>query len=682
MKKFIIALLTLIFCLSFFVSAETYSGEYEGFTWKCEDGVVTIEGNGPLPRYILHHLDCIDSDDTHHPAVEDFAAITYEKIIIGEGITNISYIDNLVAPNFRAWIDELVLPSTLNEAPAPFLDCERVVVSENNPRFASCDGALYSKDMKELIEYPRYSRNTHFTVPDGVEIIGGFSDAYFLESVTLPESVTTIKGYAFNEAKKLKSLNIPSSVTSIGEFAFTNTSLTEIAIPDGIKVLEQSAFTTKALARIYIPKSVKTIKINSISTFNLKFVYYGGSREDWDNIDIKGITTHRYNDFIDATIVYNATGIPLEIELPEQIALHETYPSGYLNEEKTTAWYVDENHILHVYGKGKVDGYPGFGSGNIYKPWTRYSRDEYSLDLAGLIVHEGITYIGPSAFNYFNYDIIELPESLKTIDGAAFEEVSGDKLIIRGVTVIGAYSFPRSRIKEIILPDNLAIMQSGCFVAASVVKELHLPITVIQLETNSIPNSVTDIYYDGNEKDWAKINIFENLNGITIHYGKPDFFVDVPKTHWAREYIETLFDKGIINGVSDTNFDPDGTLTWGQALKLLLSASGHGNLLPTKSHWASGYLDYAMFRQWIHPSENIDLNSEISRLRFCQLAAGVRMIVAQPPENPFTDTDDVMVLALYNAGVIGGTTETTFSPEKNLTRAQIAKIIYQLMKIK
>ena len=88
-------------------------------------------------------------------------------------------------------------------------------------------------------------------------------------------------------------------------------------------------------------------------------------------------------------------------------------------------------------------------------------------------------------------------------------------------------------------------------------------------------------------------------------------------------------------------------------------------------------MNFALDRGWLY--SEVDLDSTISRVAFCQLAATAAGLSAQPKKNPFTDTTDASVLALYNAGIVGGMTETTFSPDSSLTRAQIAKIIFGII---
>ena len=155
-------------------------------------------------------------------------------------------------------------------------------------------------------------------------------------------------------------------------------------------------------------------------------------------------------------------------------------------------------------------------------------------------------------------------------------------------------------------------------------------------------------------------------------------FTDVAQTDWYYSFVQELYGKGIVSGMTETTFVPNGTLTWGQALKLLTCGLGKGEQAATGAHWASGYLDYAKSQKWLDKDE--DLNGPISRLAFCQIAAKAKDLTAQPAANPFKDCADKDVLALVNAGIISGMSADTFAPDKTLTRAQISKIICGLIK--
>jgi hypothetical protein len=72
---------------------------------------------------------------------------------------------------------------------------------------------------------------------------GSFIGCKALTSVTIPNSVTSIDGYAFYGCKALASITIPNSVTSIGEYAFYQCSgLTSVTIPNSVTTIGDWAF--------------------------------------------------------------------------------------------------------------------------------------------------------------------------------------------------------------------------------------------------------------------------------------------------------------------------------------------------------------------------------------------------------------------------------------------------------
>ena len=153
-------------------------------------------------------------------------------------------------------------------------------------------------------------------------------------------------------------------------------------------------------------------------------------------------------------------------------------------------------------------------------------------------------------------------------------------------------------------------------------------------------------------------------------------FTDVKPGDWYYSYVKDLCEAGLISGMTETTFVPDGTLTCGQALKLITLAVGEAEPAKSGSHWASGYLTLAKSKGWL--AEDVDPDDSITRLAFCKIAAKAAKLSRQPEKNPFTDTNDPDVLALGKAGIINGMTATQFRPDNSLTRAQISKIIWEL----
>lgn len=154
-------------------------------------------------------------------------------------------------------------------------------------------------------------------------------------------------------------------------------------------------------------------------------------------------------------------------------------------------------------------------------------------------------------------------------------------------------------------------------------------------------------------------------------------FKDVKVSSWFGQYVIDLYNDGIINGTSATTYAPNDTLTWAAALKLLLVS--HGDLKAadaTGADWSKNAIAKAAELGLV--AADLDGAKAISRLEFCQVAAKLNKLAESKTESKFTDCADGYVMALVDAKVISGMTETTFEPAASLTRAQIAKIIYQL----
>ena len=154
-------------------------------------------------------------------------------------------------------------------------------------------------------------------------------------------------------------------------------------------------------------------------------------------------------------------------------------------------------------------------------------------------------------------------------------------------------------------------------------------------------------------------------------------FKDVKVSSWFGKYVIDLYNDGIINGTSATTYAPNDTLTWAAALKLLLVSNGDLKAADaTGADWSKNVIAKAAELGLV--AADLDGAKAISRLEFCQVAAKLNKLAESKTESKFTDCTDGYVMALVDAKVINGMTETTFEPDASLTRAHIANIIYQL----
>lgn len=143
-------------------------------------------------------------------------------------------------------------------------------------------------------------------IPDGVTDIGSFAfvSCTGLINVSIPNSVVHIYEGAFAMCSRLTSINIPDSETYISQFVFQDcTSLTSITIPDGVTDIGWLAFgDCIGLTNITIPDSVTFVEMAAFAGCeSLTDVYYTGSEEQWNEIDID----EPNEPLLNATIHYN-----------------------------------------------------------------------------------------------------------------------------------------------------------------------------------------------------------------------------------------------------------------------------------------------------------------------------------------------------------------------------------------
>lgn len=171
------------------------------------------------------------------------------------------------------------------------------------------------------------------------------------------------------------------------------------------------------------------------------------------------------------------------------------------------------------------------------------------------------------------------------------------------------------------------------------------------------------------------------VSGTVKVYVVSKAFKDVPTTLWSYEYVTELTASGIVNGVTPTTFYPNSDVKYGEALKLIMLAAGYSEQAKTGSHWASGYLTRA-YRDGLVTNPNIDLNATVDRNTIASIAA--KALKLSPVTNitsPFVDSNDGYVLALYQAGIVEGTTNggrAYYYGTSTIKRGEICAIICRI----
>lgn len=187
-------------------------------------------------------------------------------------------------------------------------------------------------------------------------------------------------------------------------------------------------------------------------------------------------------------------------------------------------------------------------------------------------------------------------------------------------------------------------------------------------------------------------------------------FTDVTKeSHsWAYDAIYDMADKGIINGVSDTEFAPDVSVTKVQAMLLIARILGFNTTsvtdninsiysiyeedLSSSNTIYKKELAYLIFREVFTVEEILAANLEAALTReeaalyIAKAAGGVEeMAKISVVVNSFADDSDISeefrkaVYYVRDKELMNGTGDNLFSPKVSVTRAQMATLLYRMM---
>jgi len=184
-----------------------------------------------------------------------------------------------------------------------------ITVDKDNPNYISVDGALFTKDMKTLVQYPAGKTGSSYTVPSTVTTLemASLGGNPYLVSVALPSGLVAINEAAFYFSTSLVSVTIPSNAMLMGYQTFYGcVSLTSInvdkdnssyasvdgvlfnkdktvllefpagktgtfEIPEGVKSIRHySVFYFSSLTQLKIPSTMTTLDLEFFVSSNLK----------------------------------------------------------------------------------------------------------------------------------------------------------------------------------------------------------------------------------------------------------------------------------------------------------------------------------------------------------------------------------------------------------------------------
>ena len=216
--------------------------------------------------------------------------------------------------------------------------------------------------------------------------------------------------------------------------------------------------------------------------------------------------------------------------------------------------------------------------------------------------------------------------------------------------------------------------------------------------------AVSNVKIDGKSIGAVKSYTFENVSRThTIEVifmkanGNPQtgVFVDVATGSYYEDAVDWAVENGITKGTDDTHFSPDGICTRAQAVTFLWRAAGSPepetrampfNDVPVGSYYYDAVL-WAVENGITKGTSDTTFSPNMTCTR-AQIVAFLWRSEKSPAAgtaNPFADVKSTAyyadaVLWAVKENITKGTTNTTFSPDADCTRAQIVTFLWRCKK--
>ena len=173
-------------------------------------------------------------------------------------------------------------------------------------------------------------------------------------------------------------------------------------------------------------------------------------------------------------------------------------------------------------------------------------------------------------------------------------------------------------------------------------------------------------------------------------------FRDVSKSSWYYNSVKLAWEKGLISGITATQYKPDGTLSVAQAIKLaavLYQSHTEGSVRLTNGapHWYDSYVRYAVDNSLLDKAylsyTDRQMNAPIQRREFVHiffraaddLSACNVIAEGKIPDVSMTSQYAAEIYTFYRAGILSGSDSAgTFYPESNIRRSEVAAILVRL----
>lgn len=272
--------------------------------------------------------------------------------------------------------------------------------------------------------------------------------------------ISAIDDQAFYSCKSLESVVLPQTVTTIGNSAFYGcANLTDIIIPNQVTTINDGAFSgCTGLLNITIPSSVASIGIGAFagcSGLNSIVVEEGNQLYD-SRENCNALVETATNTILKGT---KNTIIPNSIT---------NIGAGAFSSVKGLTEIAIPNSVTSI-GNSAFSSCSNLTSINLPDGITTIEKNTFfsCSSLTSIIIPQSVTSLGDAAFeSCSSLPAITIPESVTTIGGSTFEGCSNLTTITipEGVTSMNYYAFKDCKsLESVFLPSSISSIANGAF---------------------------------------------------------------------------------------------------------------------------------------------------------------------------------------------------------------------------
>lgn len=330
------------------------------------------------------------------------------------------------------------------------------------------------------------NNNTDVLIPETIEGLPVKElDSYLfrahseIETITIPDSVTTIGWYCFSECKNLKKIELSNNLETISEGLFIEcTSLSEITIPESVTYIADSAFSScKALESIKLPNGIKSVNTQTFSNCTkLKTVELPASVsmiragafnrcESLENIILPAKVLEIGEEAFWGCSSLKEINIPYSVKTIAKATFYNCDAlSNVTFDVSAESYNLGQNYLTSI-------------ANNAFYGCRLLKRIKFPNQLEN---------IGEGAFAMTGLTEINLPKSIRTVGNNAFLNCYNcEKLILNeGLVTIGANAFDGfTKVEMLTIPSTVESIGNSafrCWYGLTVVK---IPKNVVRVGT-------------------------------------------------------------------------------------------------------------------------------------------------------------------------------------------------------